>query len=379
MKRLVTALFALILLSVSAKAANLDVSSSEALTDGLYREQSAALGVGELESALPENAKDLLNDMSVTDALDPPGAMSRLFNGIASKFRGIFTSAVKNAAALVIAAMFTGLFSSVFPAASPQNNANYARLAGVLAISAVSVANVNTFIGMGAGVLDELVTFSHMLLPTLTAAAAAGGAVTSAAAKYAASVLFLDVLMSVTKNVILPLICAFIATSVAEAMVGGEALGGASRLLKWLAKTILTLIVLVFITYISLTGVITSATDAVAVRAARVAMSTVLPVVGGMLSDAADAVLSGASVLRNAIGVFGMLAVAATCAVPFLRLGVNYLLFKAAGGLSGAVADSSITKLIDAFGAAFGLTLAMVGVSAVMLFVSIVSAIKSVT
>ena len=375
MRRLLTALAVIILLSTTVKAASLDISDSGALADGIFREQSQAAGVGNLESALPGGAEELLGNMSVTDVLDPPGAMSKLFNGITSRLREVLAAALKNAVVLVMAAMFSGLFSSAFP----DSNGNYARLAGVLAISAVSGASVNTFIGMGANVMDELVTFSHMLLPTLTAAAASGGAVTSAAAKYAATVLFLDIMMSLMKNVILPLIYAYIATSVAEAAVGGDTLSGASKLLKWLAKTALTAIVLIFITYISITGVITSATDAVAVRAARVAMSTVLPVVGGMLSDAADAVLSGASVLRNAIGVFGMLAVAATCAVPFMRLGINYLLFKAAGGLSGAVADSSVTKLIDSFGAAFGLTLGMVGVSAVMLFVSIVMAIKSVT
>ena len=375
MKRLLIAVAAIILLSAGTKASAIDISSPGAFVDDLYREQSEALGTEELQAALPDDAREMLGDLSVADAFDPPGALERLFGNITAKLREVLFSALKNTAVLVMAAMFSGLFSAAFP----DGNGNYARLAGVLAISAVSVASVNTFIGMGANVLTELVAFSHMLLPTLAAAAAAGGAITSAAAKYAASVLFIDVMMSIMKNVILPLIFAYIATSVAEAAVGGETLSGASKLLKWLAKTTLTALVLIFITYISLTGVITSATDAVAVRAARVAMSTVLPVVGGMLSDAADAVLSGASMLRNAVGVFGMLVVAATCAVPFLRLGINYLLFKAAGGLSGAVADSSVTKLIDAFGAAFGLTLAMVGASAVMLFVSIVVTIKTVT
>lgn len=375
MKKLLTAIAVIILLFPAARAEALDISDSKALTDGLYQEQSEALGVGELESALPDGAEEILGDMTVSDVLDPPGAIEKLFNGIVSKLREVLTSSLKNAVVLIMAAMFSGVFAAAFPG----SDGNYARLAGVLAISAVSVANVNTFIGMGANVMDELVTFSHMLLPTLTAAAAAGGAVTSAAAKYAATVLFLDIMMSIMKNVILPLIYAYIATSVAEAAIGGNALSGASALIKWLVKTTLTAFVLIFILYISITGVITSSTDAVTVRAAKVAISTVLPVVGGVLSDAADTVLSGASVLRNAIGVFGMLAVVATCAVPFLRLGVNYLLFKAAGGLSGAVADSSITKLIDSFGAAFGLTLAMVGVSAVMLFVSIVMVIKSVT
>ncbi|MDR3277581.1 MAG: stage III sporulation protein AE, partial [Oscillospiraceae bacterium] len=86
----------------------------------------------------------------------------------------------------------------------------------------------------------------------------------------------------------------------------------------------------------------------------------------------------GAAMLRNAVGIFGLLAVAATCAVPFLKLGANYLLFKAAGGLAEAVADARVSKLISAVGTAMGLVLGMAGVSAVMLFVSIVAVIKAV-
>jgi stage III sporulation protein AE len=222
-------------------------------------------------------------------------------------------------------------------------------------------------------------TFSKMLLPTLTGAAAASGAITSAAAKYAATALFMDVMMTVSRNIIVPLIYAYTATSIAEAALGGEGLSGASNLLKWLAKTVMMGIVLLFVAYLSLTGVISGTTDAVTTKALKTTISTVLPVVGGIIADASETVLAGASILRNAIGIFGFLAVAATCLFPFLHLGVNYLLFKAAAGLSGAIADGRITKLVNAVSTAFGMMLGLVGASALMLFISIISVIKVAT
>ncbi|MDR0838402.1 MAG: stage III sporulation protein AE [Oscillospiraceae bacterium] len=364
MRRVLTIIIVIILL-IPPSALALDV----------FAEQSDAIGADNLGDALPDGADDILGGMGVSDALDAPGAISRLVSGITSKLRGIVTSSLRSAAVIVMAAMLSGLFTSAFP----DKSANYARLAGVFAISAVSVASVNTFIGMGAAVIDDLGTFSKLLLPCLTAAAVAGGAVTSAAIKYSVTVMFLDILMNLMRTIIMPLIYAYAAVSVAEAAIGGDALSGVSSLIKWLAKTVLTAIVLVFVLYMSLTGVIAGASDAAALRAAKVTISTVFPVVGTILADAAGTLLSGAAILRNAVGVFGVLAVAATCAVPFLKLGVNYLLFKAAGGLSATVADASVTKLINAFGAAFGMTLGMAGVAAVMLFVSIVSTIKTVT
>ena len=340
----------------------------------LFDEQSAALGVRELEHALPSEANEILGGMSVADATNAQGVFARLVENVGGRLRGIFASGLKNAAVIVVAAMLSGLVASVFP----EQNSSHARLAGVLAVSAVSVANVNTFIGMGARVVDELSAFSKLLLPCMAAATAASGAVSSAAAKYAATMLFMDVLLSVLASVILPLIYAYAAAAVAEAAIGTEALAGVVSLIKWLARTIMTAIVIVFIVYISLTGVISGATDAAALRATKVAISTALPVVGTILADAAGVVLSGASILRGAVGVFGVLAVSATCLVPFLRLGVNYLLFKAASGLAATVADKSVAKLVDAFSTAFGLTLGLAGTVAMILFVSLVSMIRTI-
>ncbi|MDR0446645.1 MAG: stage III sporulation protein AE [Oscillospiraceae bacterium] len=355
----------------------------EILMEEILKEQSDAIGVQRVEQAAPESAGEILGDMRVTDALQVESAIARLVSGVAARLRGIISPALAGAAAVVAAALMSGIFTAAFP----EKGGNYARLAAVLAISVVSVSGVNTFIGMGDGVLRDLNMFSKALLPCLAAASAAGGALTSAAVKYSAAVMLLDFSIGAMRTVIMPLIYAYAAVSVAEAVVsaagaggasGVDALAGASAMIKWLAKTALTCFVLAFVAYISLTGVIASASDAVTIRAAKVAMSTVLPVVGSILADAADTVMSGAALLRNAVGVFGVLAAAAVCAVPFIRLGMSYMLFKVAGGLSGAAADKSVTKLIDAFGSAFGLTLGMTGSAAVMLFISIVSAIKAV-
>ncbi|MDR0917526.1 MAG: stage III sporulation protein AE [Oscillospiraceae bacterium] len=367
--------FAVMLFALTSFALAAEPTPEPPTLDEVISEQADAIGVPELEGALPPEAAELTDGLTVLNAADTQGWFGKIIGNAWSKVRGIVTASMRNAAVIVLAAMFSGIFVTMLP----TGHGNYAVLAGVLAISAVSLATVNTFIGMGARVLDDLVTFSRMLLPTLAAASAASGAITSASVKYAATTLFLNILITGMRTVIMPLIYAYCAVSVAESAVGTDALAGVSNLIKWLVKTLLTGFSLVFVVYMSITGVIASTSDAAAVKATKTMISTVLPVVGSILADAADTVLSGAAILRGAVGVFGVLAVVAVCAVPFLKLGVNYLLFKAAGGLSGAVADSRISKLINAFGTAFGMTLAMAGVCAVMLFVAIISTIRFVT
>ena len=96
------------------------------------------------------------------------------------------------------------------------------------------------------------------------------------------------------------------------------------------------------------------------------------------MAGAAETVLAGAAALKNSIGVFGVLAVLGTCAVPFLRLGIQYLLYKLAAFAAGTVSAPPLVKLVDRLSSAFGLILAMAGSCALLLTVAILSSLLAV-
>ena len=110
----------------------------------------------------------------------------------------------------------------------------------------------------------------------------------------------------------------------------------------------------------------------------RTVISTAVPVVGGIISQASGSVLSGAGLLKNTVGVLGMLAVLATCLTPFLHLAVQYLVYKLTAFLAGTAGSGVLVELIDALGGAFGLVLGMVGSCALLLLISITSSVSVV-
>ena len=340
----------------------------------VQEEQANALNTDELENALSDEAEDILGDMSVMDSIDIDSGIKKLIDGILDKTGGIFKRGLKSAAIMLAIAILCSIANAIYDG----KHQNYVVLAAVLAVSAVAVSDVGSFIGLGISALDDLDTFSKILLATLTTAAAAGGAITSAAAKYAATVLFLNIIITAARNVIVPLIYAYIAASIGSAALGGEGLNGAANLIKWVTGAVITVIMLAFVTYLTLTGIISGTTDAMVAKVAKTAISTVLPVVGGIIADATDTVLAGASILRNVIGIFGMLAVAAICVIPFIKLGIHYLLYKVSSGLAAAISDSRISKLLSSLGTAFGMMMGVVGASALMVFLSVISVIKVV-
>ena len=142
---------------------------------------------------------------------------------------------------------------------------------------------------------------------------------------------------------------------------------------------ILSAVLLAFVGYLSMSGAVAGSADAAAVKTAKLAISRTIPVVGGILADAAESVLAGAGILRGTVGVVGLLTVLAICIGPFLQLGFHYLTYKLAAALTGTVADTRLSGLLDQIGGAFGLVLGMTGACALLLLISLVSAVTAVT
>ena len=308
-------------------------------------------------------------------APEPEGMVSRLWDAAAEKLGSLWRGAAKSAAELIAVALLCSAVSALAEGGARE----YVLLGGVLAAAAIAVGDARTFISAGAETLGTLSEFSHALLPSLTAAAAAGGAVTSAAAKYAATALFMDVLITAARALVLPLVYIYMAAAVAHAATGNSAAEGAAKLLKWLAVTVTTLILTAFTASLSISGAVSGSADAVTLRAAKSAISAALPVVGGIISDAAGTVVAGAGLIKNAVGALGLLATAAVCLTPFLSLGLQYLMYKLAAALASAFAESRLSSLIGALGGAFGMVLGIVGAAALMLFLSVVSLVRTVT
>lgn len=363
MKRLCMLLLCLCLLSPVVLAA-----SSEGL-----EEQSEALGLDKLADAAGEYGPS----GNVAEA-DLDGGLKEILNTGSAQLGGVVRKAVRSAVLLLTAVLLCSLAQGVFEVSGEGSNLQVVPMVGALAVTAISVTDVNSLIGMGQGVLETMADFSKILLPTMAVATVASGSPGGAAARQMATMLFSTVLISLITKLLMPLLYGYIAACVAHCVVGNDGLKRIAGILKWTVTSILAVLLLVFVGYLTVSGVIAGTADAAAIKVAKFTVSSMVPVVGSILSDAAETVLAGAGILKNAVGVFGMLAILSMCVVPFLQLGIHYLAYKLTAALAATVADGRIAGLIDGIGGAFGLILGMTGATAMLLLISMVSAVSMV-
>lgn len=342
------------------------IMSTCAASNDIVQRQAQTLELDKLERAAPRGEFELDAGISFEDGI------KKLFVRLGSEMRGVFMESLSCIGVILAISVLASIVGSFYDAGEDK----IPKFVGVIAAISVTAAasgNITSLIGMGSGTIESMNTFSKALLPSMAAAVAAGGSPGGAAARYAATVLFSDIALTVISSLLIPLIYTYLAVSTANAAIPGASIGKIADFIQWIVTICLKIIVTLFIGYITITGVVATGVDMVGTKTAGAAISTVVPVVGGILSEAAGAVVAGARILRNAIGVFGMLTILSVCLTPFLILAVNYFTFKTAAALTTPICDTKISELIGRIGSCFGVILGMSASCAFLLFMSILS------
>ncbi len=252
-------------------------------------------------------------------------------------------------------------------------------LVGALSMGVLLVKPVNTLIHLGIETVTEITEYGKLLLPVMATALAAQGGVSASGALYAGTAFFSSLLSSLISKVAVPLIYIFMCLSIANCAIGDKTLQSLRDFSKWSMTWILKTVLYVFTGYMGITGVVSGTADASAVKATKLAISGAVPVVGSILSDASEAILVSAGVMKSAAGIYGILAVIAIFIGPFLRIGVQYLMLKLTSAVCSVFGSKRSVELINSFSGSMSVILAMTGTVCLLQLISTVCFMKGVS
>lgn len=251
-------------------------------------------------------------------------------------------------------------------------------LGGTIAISAALLSPSNALIGIGVQTVEAISEYGKLLLPVMTAALAAEGGSITSTALYTGTVLFNTVLTTAITKLLIPMLYAYVALSIGKSAINEKVLDNLQSFFKWLITWTLKISIYIFTGYLGITGVISGTADAAAVKAAKLAISGSVPVIGSIISDASETILVSASIMKNAAGTYGLLAILATWIGPFLKIGIQYLTLKITCSVCGVFGCKRAVGLINSFCIAMGILVAMTGAMCLLLLISTVCFMKGV-
>ena len=325
-------------------------------------------------SAMEFTAPTAPNDVQDLIPMEPESFGDGLWSviqGALKKLQPDLVQASKTCMALLAVVMLASMLNGM-----PGNGKHVIKFVCVLAIGSILLGQTNAMIKLCADTVQSLSEYGKLLLPVMAGALAAQGGVTGASALYVGTAVFDTFLGSMIARLLVPMVYLFLALAIANSATGEALLLKIRDLLKWLMTWGLKIVIYVFTGYMSITGVITGTADASAVKAAKLTISGAVPVVGGILADASEAVVLSAGMMKSAVGVYGLLAVTAIWITPFLQIGIQYLMLKMTAAICGVFGVKQASGLIDDFSGAMGLLLGMTGTVSMLLLVSTICFMK---
>lgn len=317
----------------------------------------------------PESADIYLPEQSTTFLQD----LLYIVKQAIAKLYPSFTHAASLCFSVLAVVMLVSILRNV-----SGKSAKVVDLVGIVAVTATLLAPSNALIAVGVKTVTTISEYGKLLLPVLTTALAAEGGTTTSTTLYIGTMLFNTILTVVITKLLIPLLYIYIALGIAKEVIQEPIIGKLHGFLKWLITWTLKISIYLFTGYLGITGVVGGTVDAAAIKATKLAISGSVPVVGNIISDASETILVGAGVLKNSIGIYGMLTVVAVWIGPFLQIGAQYLVLKITTALSEMFGCKQAVSVIENFSSTMGFIVAITGTVSVLMMISIVCFIKGV-
>lgn len=244
---------------------------------------------------------------------------------------------------------------------------------GVVFIALVGLALVSFHqaLQMAQGTLDRLSTFMLATLPLLITLLAASGNVVSAGLFHPLVIAVVQVTNLLVTHWVFPLLMMAALVELATAFSENLKLSGLASLLRQGGMVALGLGLALFLGVMTVQGVGASIADGVTLRTAKYLAKSFVPVVGGMFSDATELVATSTLLLRNGVGVVGLLAVLFSVALPFVKLIALILIYRLAAAAIQPMGGGALVASLNGLAGSLTLVSVTVGAVAILFFLAI--------
>lgn len=219
--------------------------------------------------------------------------------------------------------------------------------------------------------LANIKNFAEIIFPILLVLMTASGGKTSSAMYQPLLSIIATSIISIFSGVVITLITTILILTILNNLVKDVKLNKlidfCSSLVKWIIGATFT----IFLGYTTVLGVIAGGKDNISIKTAKYAINNLVPIVGGYLSSSFEIFRAGSVLLKNSLGVVGLIIVMIIALVPAIKMILHNLLLKFSSGLIEITGENSIANLLSDLTKVFNFLLASLMTVFLMVFVII--------
>src|SRR5690625_5238356 len=236
----------------------------------------------------------------------------------------------------------------------------------------VTLSSFYTVFQYARNTVDTMGSFLLALLPLLLSLIAASGQMISVTFFHPIIIFLIHVTSIVVHSFVLPLLYLAALLVVISYMNKEFQATQLAQLLRSVSIGTIGLIMTIFLGVMSVQGAATVFQDGIALKTTKFIAGNFIPVVGRTLTDAADTVLSATLLLKNTIGIIGLLMIVFIAAFPAIKIAVIAFMYKVVAALLQPLGDNPIIQSLNAISTYIMYIFACIVIVTFMFFLSVV-------
>ena len=284
---------------------------------------------------------------------------------------------VEHGVRLLFLILFSALFSNLSKAFSRDGTSQMGHLCVYLLMALHTASGFFTSLKITSEGMENLCGFVGVLLPMYCISIAVVTGSVTAAGYYQGTAFLLGFFEYLTRFCLIPLAQAYLMLSFASCIqrrpIFRRLLELIVSLFSWIRKTLLGIVV----AFGAVQGILAPAVDGLK-RTAVVQSASVIPGVGNLIGGAWETVLGAGVVLKNAIGLVGIVFLILVVSVPLLKLALHYLVYRVLAAITEPVTKEMTEQFLHHVGIAQRLLLEVLALG-VMIFLLLLVVMTKIT
>ena len=327
-----------------------------------------------------EYTGDFFKDMDLSDiftqAVQGKVNNQTIYKKIIKILGNEVNSNIKILISILVIIVIHGILKSITDSLENSNVSQIIYFVQYILIVTLIMSNFTEIIKLIKETANNLVGFINLLMPLLLTLMVYTGNITTSTVLEPILLFISNFIGNIIVNVLIPIVLIIVVFSIISKISDRVQVEKISKFLKSGVVWFLGVVLTIFVGVVSLEGTLSSSVDGITAKTAKAAISSVIPVVGKVLGDVVDSVLGCGVILKNAVGVVGVIVIIGICIFPVLKIATLSIMYSLASAVVQPVADDKIVKLLDEMSGVFKLLLAILCSLSVILIIGVTLVIK---
>lgn len=307
---------------------------------------------------------ELLNS-AITGNIDNKTLGKNILNVVGKETLG----SIKTIVSIMIVIIIHSILKSISEGLNNKGIIQVSYYVQYILIVTLIMSNFAEIIAMVKDSVSNLVAFSNTLIPIMITLMLTTGNIVSANLLQPILLFVITFIGNLITNIIIPIVLASTALGIVSKISEHVQLDRLSKFFKSSVVWVLGVVLTLFVSLVSIEGSLSSSVDGLTAKTAKAAVSSFVPIVGKILGDAVDTVIGCTSILKNGVGIVGVIVIIGICITPIIKLVLLMATYYIGSAICEPIADEKIVKLLSQMGDTFRVLLAILCSLSVMLII----------